>query len=377
MLDCYRMIHSAKAPDKIFLLLIGIITVFGLVILSSASAPLAYTRFGSMFYYLKHQIAYGLVPGLILFFILSRVDYHYFRSKAFSLLLISVGLLLLVFVPGLSASWGTSRSWINLGGFSLQPAEIVKLTFLFYLAAWLEERGKVGMRDVHTGLLPFLTVLGVIGGLLMLQPDMGTMSIIAGTSLIVYFVAGAPLLYLSGMFAAAAGLLVLLIKISPYRAARLLTFLHPELDPLGIGYQINQAFLAIGSGGLFGLGLGHSRQKMLYLPEVTSDSIFAVMSEELGFIFIMGYFIFLIALIFRGINIAKQSPDPFGRLLAVGIMSWFFVQTVVNVSSMLGLLPLTGVTLPFISYGGTSLAVSLAAAGVVANISSQANFKTR
>lgn len=371
------MLRGAKPPDKIFLLLIGVLTVFGLVVLSSASAPLAYTRFGSMFYYLKHQIFYGLIPGLILFFILSRVDYHYFRTRAFSLLLVSIGLLLLVFVPGLSASWGTSRSWINIGSFSLQPAEIVKLTFLFYLAAWLEERGKVGIGKVHTGLMPFLTVLGVIGGLLMLQPDMGTMSIIAGTALIIYFVAGAPILYLSGMFAAASGLLILLIKTSPYRAARLLTFLHPELDPKGIGYQINQAFLAIGSGGLFGVGLGHSRQKMLYLPEVTNDSIFAVMAEELGFIFVAGYFIFLIALFFRGLKIAKASPDPFGRLLAAGIVSWFFVQTVVNVGSMLGLLPLTGVTLPFVSYGGTSLAVSLAAVGVVANISSQANFKTR
>lgn len=359
-------------PDKIFLLLVGILVLFGLVILSSASAPLAYTRFGDMFHYLKHQILYGLVPGIILFLILSRVDYHYYRKKALVLLLVSVGLLLMVFLPGLRADWGTSRSWISLAGFSLQPAEIVKLTFLFYLAAWLEDRGKIGVRDFHTGLLPFLTVLGIIGTLLMLQPDMGTLFIISGTSLIVYFVAGAPFLFLSGMFAAAGGLFAILIKVSPYRADRLLTFLHPELDQLGNGYQINQAFLAIGSGGLFGAGLGHSRQKMLYLPEVAGDSIFAVMAEELGFVLVLGFLFFLTMLIFRGIEIARRSPDPFGRLTVIGIISWFFVQTVVNICSMVGLLPLTGVTLPFISYGGTSLAVSLAAVGVIANISGQA-----
>ncbi len=346
--------------------------MFGLVMLSSASAPIGYTKYGDMFYFLKHQLIFGLLPGIFLFLILSRVDYHYYRKKGFILLLISVGLLLLVFLPGLSASWGTSRSWIRIANFSLQPAEIVKLTFMFYLAAWMEDRGKVGVKDFKTGLLPFLTVLSVIGTLLMLQPDMGTLSVIAGTSLIVYFVAGAPLLYLAGMVASAGGLFTLLIKISPYRAARLTTFLHPELDPQGIGYQINQAFLAIGSGGLFGAGLGHSKQKMLYLPEVASDSIFAIMAEELGFVFMFGFIILFIVFLFRGIDIAKKSPDPFGRLTVIGILSWFFVQTVVNMGSMVGLLPLTGVTLPFISYGGTSLAMSLAAVGVVANVSRQA-----
>lgn len=361
-----------QPPDKVFLALTGTIVVFGLVMLSSASSSVGYARFGDMFFYLKHQILYGLLPGLVIFFILSRVDYHYFREKAFLLLILSVGLLLLVFLPGLAADWGTTRSWIRVGSFSLQPAEIVKLTFLFYLAAWLEERGKLGVKDIHTGLLPFLTVLGVIGALLMLQPDMGTMSIIAGTSLIVYFVAGAPILYLTGMLISSSGLFALLIKVSPYRAARLLTFLHPELDPQGIGYQINQALLAIGSGGLFGVGLGHSAQKVMYLPIVISDSIFAVIAEEMGFIFVTAFLIFLLVLFSRGIMIAKRALDPFGRLITVGIISWFAVQTIVNIGSMLGLLPLTGVTLPFVSYGGTSLAISLAAVGVIANVSKQA-----
>lgn len=367
-----RNIFRSNQPDKIFLILVGMLVLFGLAMLESASAPLGYAKHGDMFFYLKHQIFYGLLPGLILFLIFSRVDYHYFRAKAFPLLLVSIGLLILVFLPGLAANWGTSKSWIQLGNFSLQPAEIVKLTFLFYLAAWLEDRGHIGVKDLHTGLLPFLTVLGAIAGLLMLQPDTGTMSIIAATAVIVYFMAGAPLAYLAGIIAAGSGLFFFLIKFSPYRAARFLTFLNPDFDPQGIGYQINQAFLAIGSGGIFGAGLGGSKQKLLHLPEAASDSIFAVMAEELGFIFTLAFFVLLLAIFFRGLAAASSAPDPFGRLTVIGIISWFAVQSVVNMGAMLGLLPLTGVTLPFISYGGTSLAVSLAAVGVVANVSRQA-----
>lgn len=358
-------------PDKVFLLLISIWVIFGLIMLSSAGAGVGYSRFGSMFFYLKHQILFGLIPGILLFLIFMNIDYHLWRRWAFALLICSLGLLIIVFLPGVAASWGTSKSWIRIGQFSIQPAEIVKLTFLFYLAAWLEDRGKIGVKDFTTGLLPFLTVLGAIGALLMLQPDMGTLSIIAATSLIVYFIAGAPLTYLGGMILAASGLFILMIKASPYRAARLLTFLHPELDPQGIGYQINQAFLAIGSGGLFGLGLGNSKQKLMHLPEVVSDSIFAVMAEELGFILIGAFLVLLLVIFFRGIKIARAASDPFGRLIVSGIIAWFAVQTAVNIGSMIGILPLTGVTLPFISYGGTSLAVSLAAVGVVANVSRQ------
>lgn len=366
-----RLVFRAQPPDRIFLILAGALMLFGLVMLSSASAPVGYARHGDMFFYLKHQLLFGFIPGLLLFFIFLRVDYHFFRPRAFALLLISIGLLILVFLPGVAATWGTSRSWIRLGSLSLQPAEIVKLTFLFYLSAWLEQRGKAGVKELGTGLFPFITVLGIIAVLLMLQPDMGTMSIIAATSLIVYFIVGAPLPYLGGLLAAAGGLFAFLIKFSPYRAARFLTFLHPELDPQGIGYQVNQAFLAIGSGGLFGAGLGYSKQKLLYLPEVVSDSIFAVIAEEMGFLLTLGFLGLLLALFYRGIKIAKFAPDPFGRLLVSGIIVTFAMQSIVNIGSMIGIMPLTGVTLPFVSYGGTSLAVTLAAVGVIANVSRQ------
>ena len=269
--------------DWVFLTLVMVIIFFGLIMLTSASAPVGYDKFYDSYHYIKHQLIFGFIPGLIGMFIFLQVPYERLRRYAFPLLVVSVVLLIMVFIPGLGSEYGTAKSWIVIGGFSLQPSEIVKLTFLFYLAAWLEARGREGVSDFSKGLVPFLSVLGVIMLLIVLQPDIGTMSIIVATSLVVYFIAGAPLLYLSGIGAAGIGFLFMLISFAPYRAARFMTFLHPELDPQGIGYHINQALLAIGSGGLFGLGYGHSRQKFQYLPEVSGDSIFAVVAEELGF----------------------------------------------------------------------------------------------
>ena len=245
--------------------------------LVSASAPTGFDRFNDSYYFLKHQIIFGLIPGLALLFTMNKIPYVFWRRHAWNLLIISLALLVLVFIPGLSAGIGNANSWISIGGwFSLQPSEIVKLTFLFYLAAWLASRDERGVSDIKSGFVPFLAVLGAIMLLMILQPDIGTMSIIAGMSLVVYFIAGAPLVYIVGLVAAGFSSLALLMSAAPYRVARLTTFLHPELDPQGVGYHINQALLAIGSGGFFGLGYGHSRQKFQYLPEVAGDSIFAI-----------------------------------------------------------------------------------------------------
>lgn len=301
---------------------------------------------------------------------MSRIDYRKLKKLALPFLAVSVILLLLVFIPGLGAGYGSAKSWINILGMSLQPSEIVKLTFLIYLAAWLgPKRGGREMQDTGTSFIPFIIVFGVIVLLMVLQPDIGTLSVIAIISLIVYFAAGAPLSHLGWITGGGIALFLLLIKIAPYRTARLVTFLHPELDPQGIGYQINQALLAIGSGGIFGLGLGLSRQKFQYLPEVAGDSIFAIIAEELGFIFIILFITALIFLAIRGFKIAKNAPDGFGRLLAIGITSWFVLQSFVNIGAMAGILPLTGIPLPFVSYGGTALTICLAAAGIMANIS--------
>ncbi|MBI4592106.1 putative lipid II flippase FtsW [Candidatus Uhrbacteria bacterium] len=362
--------RSAGTIDYLLLLIVGTIILFGLVMLLSASAPSGYAEFADSYYFVKHQIIFGLIPGIGALLVFSHVPYAFWRKHAWNLLILSIVLLVLVFIPGLSAGIGTAHSWISIGGvFSLQPSEIVKLTFLFYLAAWLAQRDRHSVRDVHGGFLPFVGVLGTIILLLVLQPDTGTTAIIAAMSLVVYFVAGAPVSYLLGLMAAGAAGLGLLIASSPYRAQRLTTFLHPELDPQGIGYHINQALLAIGSGGIIGLGYGHSRQKFQYLPEVAGDSIFAIISEEMGlFVAVITIGLFLL-LLWRMLSIAHHAPDSFAKYVVVGIAAWIVIQAFVNIGSMVALMPITGVPLPFISYGGTSLAISLAAIGVVLNIS--------
>lgn len=367
------MSRSSGSIDFILLLIVGVIILFGLTFLLSASAPSGYQHFADSYYFVKHQMIFGLIPGLGALIAFARIPYTFWHKYAWQFLIVSVVLLVLVFIPGLSAGIGSANSWISIGGFfSLQPSEIVKLTFLFYLAAWLAQRGKHGVRDVQQGFLPFVLVLGTIMLLMILQPDIGTMSIIAAMSLIVYFVAGAPLTHIFGLIMAGVAGLALLITAAPYRAARFTTFLHPELDPQGIGYHINQALLAIGSGGIFGVGYGHSRQKFQYLPEVSGDSIFAIIAEEMGlFVSVLTIGLFLL-LLWRMLEVAKRAPDLFSKYVVVGIAGWITVQAFVNIGSMVALMPITGVPLPFISYGGTSLAITMAAVGVVLNISKHA-----
>lgn len=362
-----------QQPDWQLVGLVGILTIFGLIMLSSAGVASGFENFGNSYYHVIHQIIYGLLPGLFLFVIFSRLDYYRLKELAVPLLIATIVLLVLVFIPGIGSEHNTvAKSWISVLGISLQPSEIVKLTFLIYLAAWLAGRGEA-IKDLRHGFLPFVTVLAIVTLLIILEPDFGTMSVIAIVSLLVYFVAGGSLRHLAWLTAASLGGLALMIKMSPYRAARLTTFLHPELDPKGIGYHINQALLAVGSGGFFGRGFGHSRQKFAYLPQVTGDSIFAVIGEELGFIISVVVIIAFILLILRGLKLANRCRDPFGRYLVAGIIIWFVAQAFLNIGAIIGLLPLTGVPLPFISYGGTALMTCLAAAGILVNISKQAD----
>jgi cell division protein FtsW len=358
-------------PDYGFIVILFLIIFFGIIMLSSASVSLSFEKYNGSYYLLKHQIMWGLIPGFIAFIILSFFDYKILKKYAFGMLVASIVLLVLVFIPGIGSDYGTAKSWVSILGVSFQPSELVKLTFLIYLASWLETHGHKKVSDLKEGLIPFLSILGLIVVLLVLQPDLGTMTIIALISLTVYFVGGANLSHMFGVGIGSAFLLWMLIKIAPYRAARLTIFLHPELDPQGIGYHINQAFLAIGSGGFWGRGFGMSRQKFQYLPEVAGDSIFAIIAEELGFIFsallIVGY----LFLLMRGLKIAQKAVDNFGKHLAIGITAWIVIQSFVNIGAMVGLLPLTGVPLPFVSYGGTSLAVLMGACGIVVNISRQ------
>ena len=356
-------------PDKIIIIVVGAILIFGLIMLSSASSVVAYIKFSDSYYYFKHQL-FGLSLGLIAFWFFSRVDYHLWKRYAFWFLIFSVTLLLLVFIPGLSAHYGKARSWISIFGFSLQPSEFVKLSFLLYLAAWLERRGK-RLEDFSQGIGPFVFVLGIIALLMVLQPDIGTLSIIATTSVMVYFVAGGKIRHVIGIILFGVFGFVTLVYFTPYQMDRFKCLMDPNYSSQDVCYQINQSLIAIGSGGILGRGFGASRQKFFYLPEVYSDSIFVIISEETGLIFSVALVLLFLILFYRGAMVAKRAPDGFGQILAIGIVSWFIIQVIFNIGGMVNILPMTGVPLPFISYGGSAILASLAAVGILVNISKQ------
>ncbi|MBI2426728.1 MAG: putative lipid II flippase FtsW [Candidatus Kerfeldbacteria bacterium] len=358
-------------PDRKFILLLGLLVAFGFIMLWSASSVIAHEKFGDGLYYVKQQLIFGLGVGSLGLLVAYRLDYHIWRKWAVPMMFATLVLLVLVLIPGVGFEYGGARRWIAIGSFLFQPTEVAKFTFLVYLSAWLEERAGESKDHLREQLVPFLVFLGVLGILVMAQPDLGTMTVITAIALSVYFVSGARFSHFSLIGIGGIALLALLIRIAPYRAARLTVFLNPEVDPQGIGYHVNQALLAVGSGGFFGFGLGRSRQKYNYLPEVTGDSIYAVIAEELGFIFAVGLIILFLFIVRRGLVIARTAPDMFGRYLATGITIWIAFQAFVNIGSMLGVLPLTGITLPFVSYGKSSMVMLLTAIGVLLNISKQ------
>ncbi len=351
-----------------FIIVLFLLLVFGLVILASATAVVGYADFGNNYYYLKHQILFGLLPGLILFLICAKIPYTFWKKNALLIFLFSLLLLALVFVPGISKSNENAQSWLNIAGASLQPSELAKLALIIYLSAWFA-KSKEHVRSFSHGLLPFVIFLGLAAGLIALQPDIGTLSIIILIAVGIYFVAGAKLSHLFGLILLGSCLFTLLIKIDPdgKRLNRFLAFVKPGLDPQGIGYHISQALLAIGSGGLLGLGLGHSRQKFQYLPEVAGDSIFAVMAEEVGFVVCLLFLILLVYFVAQILKTAKEAKDDFVKFLAVGLAVWIGGQSIINIGAMVGLLPLTGVPLPFVSFGGTALFSLLAGCGIIVN----------
>ncbi len=356
-------------PDKALLVSVGILLLFGLIMLSSASSVMAYAKFGTSYYYFKHQLV-GLGMGLVAFWFFSRVDYHKWKRLAFFFLIFSIFLLLLVFIPGLSAHYGKARSWINIFGFSLQPSEFVKISFLLYLAAWLESRGKK-LHDFYEGTGPFLAVLGVICLLMILQPDIGTLSIIGITSLILYFVGGGKKSHIFTIILIGILGLIVMVQLKPYQANRFKCMMNPSWSANDVCYQVNQSLIAVGSGGLIGRGIGQSRQKFMYLPEVSGDSIFAIIGEEVGWIFSTLLVCLYLFIFYRGYLISKNAPDGFGRILAIGIVSWVVLQALINIGGMIALMPMTGVPLPFISYGGSAILSAMIAFGILVNISKQ------
>lgn len=368
------MNHAAHKPDYVLLGLVGTLIVAGLLVLSSASSIVGFERFGDSYHFIKRQVLFGLIPGLLAFFFFLKFDYRRLQLLAAPILLGALALLVIVLIPGIGLKVGIAQRWIRIGPVGIQPSEFAKLALTIFLAAWFA-RPERSMADVKKTIFPFAVVVGVVLGLIILQPDIGTalvLSIIGGG---VYVLAGAKAKHVATLGALFVAATLILVLIKPHAAERITTFLHPDTDPLGAGYQISQAYLAIGSGGWVGQGFGHSRAKFKYLPEAYGDSIFAIIGEELGFI-LSSIFIGLYALFFgRGMVVARHVPDRFGQLLAGGIALWLTGQALLNISAMVGLVPLTGIPLPFVSYGGSALAVALGGVGILANISTRSHLR--
>lgn len=368
-------IREQKADSYLIGAVVALIIV-GLVMISSAGVVYSETRFGDGYYFFKHQFFYGVLPGFLALYIFQKVDYHFWKKMAVPFFFLSVVGLILVFAPGVGSKiYGASR-WLQLGPFSFQPSEMAKLASILYFSAWLASRGVKKVRDVSEGLLPFLGILGLVSVLIIKQPDTGTMGVIVLTVTAIFFVSGARLSHLFSMGMLGSLGLWMLVKLEPYRFDRILAFMDPGADPQGIGYQITQALLAVGSGGFFGSGLGNSRQKFNYLPEPVGDSIFAVIGEEVGFLGSIAIVCLFVFFAFRGLKVARYAPDIFGRLVAVGITMWVVLQAFINIGANIALIPLTGIPLPFISYGGTSMIFLMSAVGILLNISKQSNFST-
>lgn len=367
-------IFNTDLDTKLLFTVLSLLAI-GLVAIASAGIFYAETRFSDDYYFLKRQLLVGIIPGIMALYFFQKTDYHKWQKLVVPLFLLNIILLVLVFVPGIGLKvYGASR-WVQIGPLLFQPSEMTKLATILYLSAWFVGKGKEKIGDLFEGLVPFMAIFGVIAFLIMKQPDTGTLGVIFLISLSIFFAAGARIAHLGALFGIGAISLGLLIKAAPYRLQRLLVFLNPDADPQGVGYHVNQALLAIGSGGLLGLGLGHSRQKFNYLPEPVTDSVFAIFSEEWGFIgatVVVSLFVFLA---WRGFMIAKNAPDEFGRLIAVGIVTWIIAQAFINIAAISGLIPLTGIPLPFISYGGTSLVFLMAGVGILLNISRHATLK--
>lgn len=363
----FKLFSGGKSDSLLKIALFMLIGI-GLIMIASAGVSYGNVRFGDPYYFFKQQLV-GLLVGFGFLFFTERVYYGTWKKFVMPIFILALVLLILVFIPGVGTTVYGAARWIELGPVSFQPSEVMKLAIILYLAAWLSGKGEAKARDFYEGFVPFLFILALVGFLVIKQPDTGTLGLIFLISLSIFFTSGASLKHVFGLVLGAFAFLAILVKLAPYRMQRFLVFLNPEHDPLGSGYQVSQALLAIGSGGLYGVGLGHSRQKFNYLPEPVTDSIFAVLSEETGLIGASLVILLFLFFAWRGLRIARRAPDAFGRLLAVGIVAWVVGQAFINVAAISGLIPLTGIPLPFISFGGTSLAVLMAAVGILLNIS--------
>ncbi|MBI4120641.1 MAG: putative lipid II flippase FtsW [Parcubacteria group bacterium] len=359
-----------KPVDKWFLGIVFTLLLGGFFIFFSASLSLL-TRDSAIFSSVVMNQVLGALIGLFLMFVFSRIHYRFVKRYALPFFILSLVATALVFVPEVGFSHGGASRWLSLGPFSFQPSEILKIGFVLYFATWLAAMRERAYSFVFS-ILPFLVLISLVGVLLLLQPDTGTFGLIFGSGIALLVASGARVRDIVLLGGGALGGLLVLAYLKPYVKERLITFINPAHDPLGIGYQIQQSLIAIGSGGIFGRGFGESIQKFGFLPEPIADSIFAVFAEEFGFIGGLLLITFFVLFVFRGLFIAKHAPDHFSRLTVIGIVILIGWQAFANIGAMLGILPLTGLPLPFVSHGGSALIAVLAGVGIVLNISRHA-----
>jgi cell division protein FtsW len=356
-------------PDYALVLAIVALLAFGLIMVYSASVVTAYTTFRNQYYYLTKQVVAAAI-GLGAMVIMARLDYHVLRSVSLLGLLASVGLLVAVLLPGVGSEAYGAQRWIGFAGIQLQPSEFAKLALTIYMAHWLTTK-REQVRDLFYGFVPFTVLMAVIVGLLLKQPDMGTAFVVTTLATAIFFAAGAHVVQLLVLAAAIGLAIVPLIRLAPYRLERFLTFLDPWAQPLASGYHVVQSLLALGAGGLTGVGLGVGRQKFMYLPFPHTDSIFAVIGEELGLVGTLSVLALFVFFAYRGLRVAWYAPDMLGRLLATGVTCGIVFQAMINMAVLTSSLPFTGITLPFLSAGGSSLITTLASCGVLLSVSRQ------
>ncbi len=337
-----------------------ILSIIGLFFVFESSSVRSFQQYGDSFHFFKLQLIW-IIFGICAMIFFSFFDYHKLYYLSLFFILGTIALLFIVLIPGIGYQAGGARRWLDFGIINLQPTELAKLSVVVYLASWFINRERKRF-------FSFVTLLAILMLLIILQPDMGTAIIVFSLSVIMYFLAGIELGYLVFLIPISFAVFYFLVKITPYRFRRLLAFFNPSLDPLGITYHINQILISLASGGLLGQGFGASRQKYLYLPEAHTDSIFAIIGEEFGFIGGILLLLIFLYLMYRIYQVVLHASDRFGKLLAGGIFSFFNLQIIINLSGIVNLLPLTGVPFPFISYGGSNLLVSFIFMGILINI---------
>ena len=356
-----------KKVDYILLFSIVIISLFGLVMIYSASYVWANYKFNDAYKFVRMQGIF-LILGYCLLFVVIKIPYFHYLKWSNVFFGVTVFLLILVLIPGIGSVRNGSRSWFGIGGFGIQPSEFAKISMVIFTSKYLVYNDKC-FKNIIKGVFPILGVLFLVFGLIMLQPDFGTGVIIVVSIIVLLFVGGVAINFFVklGLLGGLGG--AVLIIMAPYRIKRIVSFLNPWSDPLGSGFQIIQSLYAIGPGGLLGLGFGHSIQKHFYLPEPQTDFIFSIISEEFGFLGVIIVSCFFLLIIYRGVRIALHCEEKFGKYLAFGIIFQFAFQAILNLMVVVGLIPVTGVTLPFLSYGGSSLLITMISMGMLLNIS--------